>query len=783
MEYIISLLIFLTGGFGGILYYKSRLKKWRRQLNDQIDTLALADGEYMPLSGNAPSSQMPAELSDLTSKFKSILDKHVQSVGSIATETAEDENISSLRKLIDNLYIVNELGRKVTSSLNLQMTFHHLYTTINSMMDAAALELTVYDELKGDSKTFSNNDGTGGDDSSRNHMAEWSFKNNREIFLSDAAHDFGRYVFQPFVLTCDKVAGSVMVFPITSGGKVSGTLSVISFQKNSFEDYHQEIIRMLLVYISVAIENAITHDELNSTKIRAEQSEKFKEQFLANMSHEIRTPINAVTGMTRLLLEKTPREDQLRYLESIRNASDSLLVIINDILDLSKIEAGKIELEQIDFSAHEVIKNVREIMNIKADDKGLSLEVNYSSDIPDVFIGDPTRLSQVLINLLGNAIKFTEKGNVQLAVQLDGITDNQFAALTFDITDTGIGMTEEQQSRLFKDYSQASSETSRKHGGTGLGLSISRQLVELQGGNISVKSVPGKGSTFTFSLKYPISNNKPIAINEQKISPELLQALTGIRVLIADDNEYNRIVVKETLQMKVGDVHIDEAHDGIMVLEMLQNNRYDVILMDLVMPLKDGLETTRTIRNSMDASKNGIPVLALTASVIKSEIDKCMEAGMSGFIPKPFKPLELIGSIYKALYGGNSFGTEKPALKQKLFSKGNGAIDLNCLDEFTEGDPVRRKRFVDLFLVNIPASIKSVQDALKNGDYEKIRIVAHSMKPQLRSTGVAIALELAETIEQCCSEKSRLDQLPKLVEQLEIICDQAIDELRKVDVN
>ncbi len=779
MEYVFSLLIFVTGGIGGILYHKSRLKKWSRQLNDQFDALAASNGDNIPESGDTLHGQMPDTLSDLTSKFKSVLSKQLQSTGAVETETQVDENISSLRKLIDNLYIVNELGRKVTSSLNLQMTFHHLYTTINSMMDAAVLELTVYDELNGSSKVFSNHEVAGDPDSRKNHMAEWSFKNNREIFLSDAERDFGRYVFQPLMLPGDKTAGSLMVFPITNAGKVSGTLSVISFQKNSFDVYHQEIIRLLLGYITVAIENAITHDELNITKIRAEKSEKFKEQFLANMSHEIRTPINAVTGMTRLLLEKTPREDQLLYLESIRNASDSLLIIINDILDLSKIEAGKIELEQIDFSVHEVIKNVREIMNFKAEDKGLNLVTRHSPGIPDVFIGDPTRLSQVLINLLGNAIKFTDKGSVELSVNFDGITDNKSASLTFDITDTGIGMTEEQQSRLFMEYSQASSETSRKYGGTGLGLSISRQLVELQGGIISVRSVPGKGSTFTFSLKYPISTNKPVSIREQKISPEMIDALKGIRVLVADDNEYNRIVVKETLQLKVGDVHIDEAHDGNMVIELLQNNLYDIILMDLVMPFKDGLETTRTIRSS----KNRIPILALTASVIKSEIDKCMEAGMNGFIPKPFKPLDLISAIYGALNGGNAFVSEKPVLRQKTYPQETGTIDLSCLDEFTEGDQVRLKRFVDLFLRNVPVTIDTLQDALKKSDYEKIRITSHSMKPQLHATGMTEGFELAETIEQCCIEKSELDQLPHLVKKLALVCNQAIAELRKVDVN
>lgn len=776
--------ILFTIGGGSLVYFwqQKKVKDAARILKGRI--VELIEGKGSASAEQVHDKALSGEFQEILVQTNAVLEEmKIKSSSPVSNQNAQ-VSAEQFKKSIDNLYIVNELGRKVTSSLNLRQTFQHLYTTINSMMDAAVLELYSFDPETNKWRLFTNLEfaENPGSESYHNHMAEWSISNNREVFLTDAEKDFGRYVFQPLVLPDGRSAQSIMIFPIAENDKVTATLSVMSFQKNMFGEYHQEIIRLLLGYIAVAMNNSFTHDELNRTKLRAEQSEKFKEQFLANMSHEIRTPINAVTGMTRLLLEKEPRADQLRYLESIRNASDSLLVIINDILDLSKIEAGKIEIEKIDFSVHEVIKNVREIMHFKAQEKGLILEAVENASIPNVVIGDPTRLSQILINLIGNAIKFTEHGSVNVSVNPQVDTNNQTVKLTFSISDTGIGMTEAQQSKLFMDYSQASSETSRKYGGTGLGLSISRQLVELQGGNISVESTPGKGSTFLFSLTYPVSKNETIAANAQTFSTEMLSALKGIRVLIADDNEYNRIVARETLQLKVGDIEIDEATDGLMSLEMIKGKQYDVVLMDLLMPHMDGLEATRYIRSELDETKKHIPVLAFTASVIKSEIEKCFQAGMNGFVPKPFKPHELLSAMYRAITNDESVEMKESSVAPKSASANGKLIDLNYLEEFTEGDPVRLQRFIDLFLTKVPRSLHSIQEALLEGDFEKIRVVSHSMKPQLQFTGVLQGLQLAETIEQNCSEKRGLDELPILVEQLVSICNQALTELGKAEV-
>jgi len=786
MNYLLYALFFAAGIAIAFFLYKKRLGLWRDALSKKLESLLANGGKSMDGSGASIQEKIPGELDAVLERLqalaKAVAARSTQSAGQ--TEPMDSGKQEFMKKTVDNLYIVNELGQKVTSSLNLDQSFQHLYTTINSMMDAAVLELRVLDESTGEMKLFTNVEA--GKDSAvddyPNIMSDWCFKNNREIFLPDAEKNFGRYVFQQLILPDGRVARSVIAFPIINRGRVSGTLCVISFRPNSYAEYHQDIIRLLLGYIAVAIENALRHEELHKLKIRAERSEKFKEQFLANMSHEIRTPINAVTGMTSLLLERDPRADQLRYLESISKASDSLLVIINDILDLSKIEAGKIELEQIDFSLADLIRNVKDIMHFRADEKGLVFEEETDPNVPPVLIGDPTRLTQILINLVGNAIKFTSKGTVKVTARKIGASktngENE-ARILFEVADTGIGMTEEQQGRLFQDYAQATTETARKYGGTGLGLSISRQLVQLQGGDIGVESKLGEGSRFYFTLTFPVSRSTSIQKLESVISSDMLKELKGMSVLLADDNEYNRIVVMETLQLKIGEVNIDEALDGSQALEMVRRNDYDIILMDLIMPNMDGLEATRLIRKEVDPKKKSIPILALTASVVKSEIDKCFEAGMDGFIPKPFKSFELLNEIYKVLKG--KAGLEEAMEIHPNQGKPKGKyVDLNVLNDFMEGDEVRMKRHIDLFLTKTPANLEEVSKALKRADYETIRITVHSMKPQLQMAGVNSGLELAQEIESHCREKSQLEMLPDLIGKLKEICENAISELRQL---
>jgi signal transduction histidine kinase len=290
---------------------------------------------------------------------------------------------------------------------------------------------------------------------------------------------------------------------------------------------------------------------------RAEQSEQFEQQFLANMSHEIRTPMNAVTGMTNILLQKNPREDQLKYLDSIRNSSQALLVILNDILDISKIQAGRMELENTDFAALQILEQLASTLRYRAKEKGLAFETVCDPAVPPVLIGDPVRLQQILINLTGNAIKFTEKGSVGIAVQQIA-KEGDFCRLRFEVRDTGIGMTPQQSARAFESFRQATADTTRKYGGTGLGLSISKQLVALFGGTLEVQSQPGEGSVFSFAISLKISEKK-ILLKERFIPANPTGALGNLRILVAEDNEYNRVVAVETLELLLPGVVVGTA--------------------------------------------------------------------------------------------------------------------------------------------------------------------------------------------------------------------------------
>ncbi len=388
--------------------------------------------------------------------------------------------------------------------------------------------------------------------------------------------------------------------------------------------------------------------ELEEEKERAEHSEKVKEQFLANMSHEIRTPMNAILGMTRLLLDKQPREDQLKYLNAIKQSSDNLLVIINDILDLSKIEAGKINFESIEFDLSEQLKTVYTTIKLNADEKGLDLNLSIADDIPVRIIGDPYRLTQILLNLAGNAIKFTEQGSVSITVNAM-VLDPDTAQFKFEVKDTGIGIAHDKLEYIFDMFTQETSSTTRKFGGTGLGLAICKRLIELQGGSIHVESEAGKGAVFTFIINFGIQQMKSKPEEEVTTIKDHSLQLKNISVLVVEDNEFNQMVAVDSIESAIEGVKIDVAKNGREAVEKILAHPYDVVLMDIQMPEMDGHEATKTIRKNVDAKINSIPIIAMTASVIKAEVDKCFESGMNEFVGKPFSIDELLDKISKVL--------------------------------------------------------------------------------------------------------------------------------------
>jgi signal transduction histidine kinase/CheY-like chemotaxis protein/ligand-binding sensor domain-containing protein len=379
---------------------------------------------------------------------------------------------------------------------------------------------------------------------------------------------------------------------------------------------------------------------LKESQQRAEEAKQTERQFLANMSHEIRTPMNAIIGMTNLALKTPLNPLQSKYLNGIKTSSQNLLVIINDILDITKIDSGKIEFEHIEFSLSEVFETVHTTIQFRAEEKGLTLAYHTDPGIPPVLFGDPVRLGQVLINIAGNAIKFTEKGRVEVNCKLTEKRPDTVTIL-FEILDTGIGIPEDKIEKVFETFTQASSETTRKYGGTGLGLSISRELVNMMGGNIKVKSSVGEGTTFSFILRFKYSTVSEVTKQKENTEEYYAQKLQNIRVLLVDDNSFNQMVAADTLQDIIKKVHIDTADNGKVAIEKIEANDYDIVLMDVQMPEMDGLEATRRIRD-MKSLKSRIPIMAMTAAASKVEIDRCFTAGMNEYISKPFQPLTLL---------------------------------------------------------------------------------------------------------------------------------------------
>ncbi len=531
----------------------------------------------------------------------------------------------------------------------------------------------------------------------------------------------------------------------------------------SFND-KGELVGSIGIHLDITDQKLLELQLLESRE-QAESSANAKQTFLANMSHEIRTPMNAILGMSRQLQKTNLNEEQKFYLNTVNNAGEHLMVIINDILDISKIEAGKLALERISFSISEVIKNTVDVMQHRASEKGLLISYCIEADVAPVIKGDPYRLKQILFNLVSNAVKFSEKGKIKIACKLLLQHDtNQL--LQISVADNGIGMDKEFQSNLFQSFSQEDKSVTRKFGGTGLGMTITKQLTELMGGSIDVKSEKNIGTTITMSIPFDIGNTAELVQEETVITDSSI--LRGKKILLVEDNEINRLVATITLG-QYGAV-VTEAVNGIEGVEALRNHETDLVLMDMQMPEMDGLEATTIIRSEL---KSDVPIIALTANAIKGESDKCFAAGMNDFISKPFEEQELVATIAKWL--GKEVvlsATEKPAVPVASL------YDLSKLRTLSNGNQEFFLKVIHLFIEQAHVSIGQFELARIRNDFQAIKAVAHKIKSSFDNLGIHSLKEEIRQVEalalteQSSAELDRslayvIDTLKKVIESLQ----------------
>lgn len=493
----------------------------------------------------------------------------------------------------------------------------------------------------------------------------------------------------------------------TPDGYNIGTICAIDQVPRELNEEQRNALSILAKHIMVQLELEVKIQQLDRQTKLARQAVLAKDTFLANMSHEIRTPLNAIIGFTDLLAQTSLTKKQSEFLDSVQMAGESLNAIVNDILDLSKIESGTLNIESLPFNIKQLVKSTFNLIRVRSKE-AVELNLYMDPEIPDMLKGDKARLAQILINLLGNAIKFTDKGEISLSVKhVD--EEKGIHTLRFCVKDSGIGIQADQLERIFARFTQAEDSTTRRFGGTGLGLNIVKQLVELQGGSIHVKSTFGKGSDFTVTLAYP---------EAMEVSSSDVQVATNnlgrLHILLCEDNELNQKLAVNVLQ-NFG-FTVDVAVNGKEGIDMLMKGMYDMILMDLQMPVQDGYETSMQIRNEM---KLDIPIIAMTAHSLVGEKQKCFESGMNGYVPKPFKQHELLSEMEQVMRGRHEAAVS------------GVIIDYSYLEQLSGHDHHFIKEMMRIFVQKVPSEMDALKNAVKESDYSTASSIAHNLRSSL----------------------------------------------------
>ena len=582
--------------------------------------------------------------------------------------------------------------------------------------------------------------------------------------------------------------GSVADSPLTLRHK-NGKLTDVLFNGSVYKSDIGEVLGVVVVARDVTEQKRIA-TELMESKVYAElissiaeeakskaddarkiaeDAVKAKQQFLSNMSHEIRTPMNAIIGFTKVVLKTQLTEKQTEYLTAIKVSGDSLIVLINDILDLAKVDAGKMTFEATPFKMALSISAMLHLFETKIREKNLTLVKEYDPRIPEVLVGDPVRLHQIILNLVSNAVKFTSSGQITVAVLLEEEIEDT-VMIKFSVADTGIGIAEDKMANIFENFQQATSGTSRLYGGTGLGLAIVKQLVEAQGGNIEVKSKPAEGSVFSFRLEFKKTTSEA-ELTTGPAEPDM--SIKDIKILVVEDIALNQLLMRTVLNDFGFECEI--AANGKLAVELLKVKTFDIILMDLQMPEMNGFEATEFIRNKMGLT---LPIIALTADVTTVDLQKCKSVGMNDYIAKPIDERLLYSKIVGFL---KKPGSSREKLQEDERRSGKEkCINLEYLHRRTKSDRRLMIEMISLYLAQTSPMIISMKESVETKNWRTLHSTVHKLIPSFSIMGISREYEnMAKKIQEYAGSTQHTEQIPDLVLQVINVLEQANGELEE----